>query len=40
MNNLNYVKKQIKQKKWTHDCCGKQDLDLPILSIRKILVLI
>ena len=33
MNNLDYIKKQIKKKKWTHDCCGKQDLDMPILSI-------
>ena len=33
MNNLDYIKKQIKKKKWTPDCCGKQDLDLPILSI-------
>lgn len=33
MNNLDYIKKQIKKKKWTHDGCCKQDLDLPILSI-------
>lgn len=35
MKNLNYVKKQIRKKEWTHDCCGKQDLDLSILSIRQ-----
>lgn len=33
MNNLDYIKKQIKKKKWTPDCFGKQNLDMPILSI-------
>lgn len=33
MNNLDYIKKQIKKKKWTLDCCGKQNLDMPVLSI-------
>ena len=33
MKNLKFITKQIKSKNWTKDCCGKQDLDMPILSI-------
>lgn len=33
MKNLEFITKQIKEKLWTDDCSGKQDLDIPILSI-------
>ena len=33
MKNLEFITKQIKSKNWTKDCCKKQDLDMPILSI-------
>lgn len=33
MKNLEFINKQIKSKNWTKDCCGKQDLDMSILSI-------
>ena len=33
MKNLEFITKQIKSKNWTKDCRGKQDLDIPILSI-------
>ena len=33
MKNLEFITKQIKSKNWTKDGRGKQDLDIPILSI-------
>ena len=33
MNNLDFIIKQIEKRIWTQDCQGKQDLDMPVLSI-------